>query len=142
VLAERQRKEDHATIGNRDRWAHMQEMAGTRRADSSSNSFATAPSSFVPQQTIVVSSVNPIRSTDMLESNVVRTMPTPIVTPVGSIAPVGSCVPPSLALAGTNTELVVLPFQNPRKDSEFGCLNCGKNRHISQERDPWEYRAP
>ncbi|KAM0872904.1 hypothetical protein ACQ4PT_038370 [Festuca glaucescens] len=55
ALAERQRKEDLAATGNRDRWAHRQEMAGTR-ADSSANSFATAPTSSIPQQTTVMSS--------------------------------------------------------------------------------------
>jgi hypothetical protein len=37
-----------------------------------------------------------------------------------------------------------LPFQNVRNEEFLGCLNCGKNHHISicQERDPWEYRAP
>jgi hypothetical protein len=37
-----------------------------------------------------------------------------------------------------------LPFQNSRIENPFGCLNCGKNRHVSicQDKDPWEYKAP
>jgi hypothetical protein len=40
--------------------------------------------------------------------------------------------------------LSMLPFQNVRNENFLGCLNCGKNHHISicQKRDPWEYRAP
>jgi hypothetical protein len=68
ALAEHQHKEDIAATGNMDRWADHQEMAGAR-ADSSANSFATTPTSSIPQKTTMVSSVNLVRVVDPLESN-------------------------------------------------------------------------
>jgi hypothetical protein len=56
----------------------------------------------------------------------------------------GSCVPPSAAAASRDVTLSTLPFQSIMNENSLGCLNCGKNHHISicQERDPWEYRVP
>jgi hypothetical protein len=90
-----------------------------------------------------VSSVNPARTSDPLESNAVRSANTASIVPLASTAPMGSCVPPSAAVASREAPLSSLPFQNVRHEDFLGCLNCGKNHHISicQERDPWEYRA-
>jgi hypothetical protein len=65
-------------------------MAGAR-ADSSANSFATAPSSAPPHQTTVVSSVNPVRASDPLESNAGRSVNTSSVVPLASRAPTVLC---------------------------------------------------
>jgi hypothetical protein len=88
--------------------------------------------------------VNPVRVVDPLESNAGKSRPTSIVAPIGTTAPVGSCVPPSVGVASRDAVLAALPYQNPRNDDVFGCRNCGKNHHISiyQGRDPREYCAP
>jgi hypothetical protein len=118
-------------------------MAGAR-ADSSANSFATAPSSALPNQHTVVSSVKPGRTSDPLESNAGRPANTSSIVPVTGTAPMESCVPSSAVVANRETPMTTLPFQNGRTEDFLGCLNCGKNHHISiyQDRDPWEYLAP
>jgi hypothetical protein len=92
----------------------------------------------------MVSTTNPVRAADPLESNDGRFGPISSVAPLGIVTPVGSYVPPSVVVASRDTAPSVLLFQNPRNDDAFGCLNCGKNHHISiyQDIDPWEYRAP
>jgi hypothetical protein len=115
ALAEHQRKVDMAATNNRDRWAHRQEMAGARD-DSSANSFATTPSSALPHQPTVVSSVNPGRDLDPLDSNAGRSANTSSIVPLVSTAPMGSCVPPSAAVAIREISLSTSPFQNGRNE--------------------------
>jgi hypothetical protein len=99
-------------------------MAGAR-ADSSTKSFAAAPSSSVPQQPTMVSTANPIRTVDSPAPISGRSGPSSSVAPnVVAAAPMGSCAPPLVAAASRGVTPSALPFQNPRIEDFFGCLNC------------------
>jgi hypothetical protein len=119
-------------------------MAGTR-ADSSSNSFATAPSSSVPHQTTMVSTAIPTRPVDPPGPISGRSAPSSTAVPnTVTVARMGSSVLPSVATGNRSVVPATLPFRNSRAEISLGCLNCGKNHHVSicQDRDPWEYKAP